>query len=127
MAAQRLDEARTFIGELLAYFYQIADLNQGLMDRNEVPSFIEANVKGWLDESGKTHEKIYDVAVSDGRKIGADGRCKTPVGNTVDAKTASQHHRRVSVWYRDPGRSTRLNAGTCLYEPDLVHIVVSEK
>jgi hypothetical protein len=27
--------------------------------------------------------------VSDGRKIGKDGRCKTPVGNTVDVKTAS--------------------------------------
>lgn len=29
------------------------------------------------------------MAVSDGRKIGKDGRCKTPVGNTVDAKTAT--------------------------------------
>jgi hypothetical protein len=24
-------------------------------------------IKGWLDKNGKTHEKIYDVAVSDGR------------------------------------------------------------
>jgi hypothetical protein len=46
-------------------------------------------IKGWLDKSGKTHEKIYDVAVSDGRKIGADGRCKTPVGSTVDIADAS--------------------------------------
>ena len=37
----------------------------------------------------KTHEKIYDVAVSDGRTIGADGRCKTPVGNTVDLEAAN--------------------------------------
>ena len=29
------------------------------------------------------------MAVSDGRKIGADGRCKTPVGNTVDVADAS--------------------------------------
>ncbi len=42
-----------------------------------------------IESSGKTHEKVYDVAVSDGRTIGADGRCKTPVGNTVDAKTAN--------------------------------------
>jgi hypothetical protein len=41
-------------------------------------------IKGWIDAEGKSHERIYDVAVSDGRPIGADGRCKTPVGDTVD-------------------------------------------
>ena len=46
-------------------------------------------IKGWLDSKGETHERIYDVAVSDGRKIGTDGRCKTPVGNTVDVADAS--------------------------------------
>jgi hypothetical protein len=46
-------------------------------------------IKGWLGKDGKTHEKIYDVAVSDGRAIGADGRCKTPVGNTVDLEAAN--------------------------------------
>ncbi len=46
-------------------------------------------IKGWLDKDGKTHERIYDVAVSDGRKIGPDGRCKTPVGNTVDLEAAN--------------------------------------
>jgi hypothetical protein len=46
-------------------------------------------IKGWLDESGKTHERIYDVAVSDGRKIGKDGRCKSPVGNTVNVEEAT--------------------------------------
>jgi hypothetical protein len=46
-------------------------------------------IKGWMDKQGKTHERIYDVAVSDGRKIGKDGRCKTPVGNTVDLKAAN--------------------------------------
>ncbi|MFV8816493.1 DUF3604 domain-containing protein [Haliea sp. E17] len=46
-------------------------------------------VKGWLDASGKTQERIYDVAVSDGRKIGSDGRCDTAVGNTVDLATAT--------------------------------------
>ena len=29
------------------------------------------------------------MAVSDGRTIGADGRCHTPVGNTVDEADAS--------------------------------------
>jgi len=46
-------------------------------------------IKGWLDAAGETHERIYDVAVSDGRTVGADGRCKTPVGNTVDIPTAT--------------------------------------
>ena len=46
-------------------------------------------IKGWMDKDGKTHERIYDVAVSDGREIGADGRCKTPVGNTVDLEAAT--------------------------------------
>jgi hypothetical protein len=45
-------------------------------------------IKGWLD-GGELHERIYDVAVSDGRRIGQDGRCKTPVGNTVDVADAS--------------------------------------
>ena len=44
-------------------------------------------VKGWVDADGKSHERIYDVAVSDGRAIGSDGRCKVPVGNTVDLAT----------------------------------------
>jgi hypothetical protein len=46
-------------------------------------------IKGWLDSEGETHERIYDVAVSDGRKIGADGRCRVPVGNTVDVAKAA--------------------------------------
>ena len=46
-------------------------------------------IKGWLDSQGETKEKVYDVAVSDGRKIGPDGRCETPVGNTVDVEEAN--------------------------------------
>ncbi|HFD14019.1 MAG TPA: DUF3604 domain-containing protein, partial [Epsilonproteobacteria bacterium] len=45
-------------------------------------------IKGWTDAKGEAHEKVYDVAVSGERKIGADGRCKTPVGNTVNEKEA---------------------------------------
>ena len=46
-------------------------------------------IKGWLDDDGDTHERIYDVAVSDGREIGEDGRAREPVGNTVDIKKAT--------------------------------------
>ena len=46
-------------------------------------------IKGWLDASGESHERIWDVAVSDGRSIGPDGRCTQPVGNTVDVDDAT--------------------------------------
>ncbi len=46
-------------------------------------------IKGWLDAQGETHERIYDVAVSGDRQVGADGRAKEPVGSTVDIDTAT--------------------------------------
>jgi len=46
-------------------------------------------VKGWIDDNGERQERVYDVAVSSGRTIGSDGRCRTPVGNTVDVADAS--------------------------------------
>ena len=46
-------------------------------------------IKGWVDEEGNTQERVYDVAVSGDRKIGADGRCPTPVGSTVDVANAT--------------------------------------
>jgi len=45
-------------------------------------------IKGWLDSSGKTHEKVYDVAWSGDRKPGADGKLPA-VGNTVDLASAT--------------------------------------
>ena len=46
-------------------------------------------IKGWLDSDGDTHERVFDIAVSDGRNIDANGRCTTPVGNTIDLEDAS--------------------------------------
>jgi hypothetical protein len=46
-------------------------------------------VKGWLADNGSAQERIYDIAVSDDREIGADGRATTPVGDTVDVANAS--------------------------------------
>jgi hypothetical protein len=46
-------------------------------------------IKGWIDSDGERQERVYDVAVSDGRTIDADGRCRTPVGDTVDVADAS--------------------------------------
>ncbi|MDJ0655787.1 MAG: DUF3604 domain-containing protein [Xanthomonadales bacterium] len=66
--------------------------------RGKAPSFLvhaakdplEANldrlqvIKGWLNADGSVEERIYDVALSDGRKDGS-----VPVGNTVNLETAS--------------------------------------
>lgn len=54
----------------------------GNLDRVQV-------IKGWMDAEGDTHERVYDVAVSDDRSIDSNGRCKQPVGNTVDLATAT--------------------------------------
>jgi hypothetical protein len=60
--------------------YALRDPIGGNLDRVQI-------IKGWLDGDG-THEKVYDVAWSDSRKPGKDGKVPA-VGNTVDAKTAS--------------------------------------
>jgi hypothetical protein len=46
-------------------------------------------IKGWRDGDGELHEKIYDVALSDGREIGTDGRSQIAVGNTVNVAEAT--------------------------------------
>jgi hypothetical protein len=43
-------------------------------------------VKGWLDDNKQPQQKVYDVAWSGNRKIGADGKLPA-VGNTVDTGT----------------------------------------
>ncbi len=60
----------------------VRDADGANLDRVQV-------IKGWLDADGETQEKIYDVAVSDGRAIGPDGRSRVPVGNTVNVEEAS--------------------------------------
>ncbi len=60
----------------------IRDADGANLDRVQV-------IKGWLDANGVTHERIYDVALSDGRKIGRDGRGTKAVGNTVNVEEAT--------------------------------------
>lgn len=45
-------------------------------------------IKGWIDAKGEQQEKVYDVAWSGDRKLGADGKLP-PVGNTVNVADAS--------------------------------------
>jgi hypothetical protein len=59
----------------------LKDSYSGNLDRIQI-------IKGWLDASGETHEKVYDVVWSGDRQPGADGKLP-PVGNTVDVKNAT--------------------------------------
>ena len=61
--------------------YALRDAIGANLDRIQI-------IKGWLDESGQTMEQVYDVAWSDNRVIGADGKLP-PVGNTVDVANAN--------------------------------------
>ncbi len=62
-------------------------------------------IKGWLDNKGKTHERIYDVACSDDRKI-VKRRCNKPVGSTVNVADASYTNTigdpLLTAYWKDP-------------------------
>ena len=61
--------------------FALRDPIGGNLDRIQV-------IKGWLDDKGETHEKVYDVVWSGDRQPGENGKLPA-VGNTVDAATAS--------------------------------------
>ena len=46
-------------------------------------------IKGWIDDEGITHEKIYYVALSDDRNIDPDSGQPEPVGSTVDLENVT--------------------------------------
>ena len=83
------------------------DVDGANLDRVQV-------IKGWIDANGLPREKIYDVAVSDGRTIGADGRCKTPVGSTVDLANADYTNSigdaLLMAYWKDPEFDADLHA-----------------
>ena len=45
-------------------------------------------VKGWLNDEKLPEERVYNVAMADGRTVDADGKV-APVGNTVDVSTGN--------------------------------------
>jgi hypothetical protein len=79
--------------------YALRDVIGANLDRIQI-------VKGWLDASGKTHEKVYNVAWSTGREPDANG-VLPPVGNTVDIAAAN--------WSNTIGAS---ELGTVWTDPD---------
>jgi len=78
--------------------WAIRDPESGNLDRIQI-------IKGWVDETGKSHEKIFDVAWSGERRIDNAGNLPA-VGNTVDATTASYHNsigaEQLSAVWTDP-------------------------
>ena len=62
--------------------WAIRDPNSGNLDRVQI-------IKGWVDKSGQSHEKIFNVAWSGDRTIDANSGRLPPVGSTVDTTTAT--------------------------------------
>ena len=62
-------------------------------------------IKGWHDANDELHEKIYNVALSDGRKENWRGKVR-PVGNTVNIPDASYTNTigdpELAVVWQDP-------------------------
>ena len=87
--------------------YALRDPDGPNLDRIQV-------IKGWLDNAGKSQERIFDVAVSGGRKIGKDGRCKESVGNTVDVPNATYSNSIgapvLSAYWKDPAFDAKQRA-----------------
>ena len=61
----------------------IKDPYSGNLDRIQI-------IKGWMDNSGKTHEKVYNVVWGDREKRKINGKGEIPdVGNTVNVANAT--------------------------------------
>ena len=61
--------------------WAMRDPLSGNLDRIQI-------IKGWVDDAGKSHEKLFNVAWSGPRSLDTAGNL-SPVGNTVDATTAT--------------------------------------
>lgn len=62
-------------------------------------------VKGWVDDQGESHERVYNVSLSDDRSVDAAGQAP-PVGNTVDLSRGTYENsigaRVLSALWEDP-------------------------
>ena len=71
-------------------------------------------VKGWVDGKGQLREKVYDVALSDGRRVSRRTGKAPPVGNTVDLKTATYTNSigdpELAVQWTDPNFDPSIRA-----------------
>lgn len=78
--------------------WAMKDPNGANLDRLQI-------VKGWVDEDGRSHEQIHDVAASDAREPDEDGRF-APIPSTVDVENARYDNvngaSELSAHWQDP-------------------------
>ena len=83
-----------------------ADPKSAYLDRIQI-------IKGWVDASGQTHERVFDAAVSEEERWLADGSV-IPVGSSVDLKTGMTANTigsaRLSVVWQDPEFDSKQSA-----------------
>ena len=76
-----------------------------LQDQMHAPLAKVQVVKGWLDEDGAMHERVFDIACADGEPSAPDGRCSTPVSE-LDLSTcrwsSAAGTPEIQTWWRDP-------------------------
>ena len=119
----QFDSGDAFEGDLAAVGYRkgvpMGGELLGQAGKNQTPGFLVqalkdpdgANldriqiVKGWRSTVGDLREKVYDVAASDGRTAGSDGRLQA-VGNTADVALARYANSigaaQLTTWWEDP-------------------------
>ncbi len=85
----------------------IRDPDGANLDRMQV-------IKGWVDGDGNTHERIFDIAASGDREIGADGRVTQAIASTVDVDEASYDNSTgaavLDAFWKDPDFDPRQRA-----------------
>jgi hypothetical protein len=79
--------------------WALKDPESGNLDRVQI-------IKGWINKWGRASEKIYDVALSDGRNVDPETGKAPPVGNTVDLENATYTNdigdSQLSAMWTDP-------------------------
>ncbi len=85
-----------------------------MRDANSAPLQRIQVVKGWLDATGKTQEKVFDVACSDGGSINPSTHRCADNGASVDIKTCAfsqdKGDAELSASWSDPEFDPKLNA-----------------
>jgi len=86
--------------------WAMRDTQSGNLDRIQI-------IKGWVDKTGKSHEKVFEVAWSGERNLDVSGHLPA-VGNTVDATTATYDNsigaEQLAVVWSDPEFDPSLEA-----------------
>jgi hypothetical protein len=87
--------------------WALKDPESGNLDRVQI-------VKGWINKWGRNSEKIYEVALSDDRKVDPKTGKVPPVGNTVDVKKATYTNdigdTQLSAVWTDPDFDPKIKA-----------------